>query len=60
MWKYVSAFGGIDGLEKLNGADFHSLSNGLTLASPVHGEFDDLSLWFEEVEVSATTFECGL
>ena len=60
MWKYVSAFGGINDLEELKGADFHRLSNGLTLASDVHAEFDDLRLWFEEVEVSATIFECGL
>ena len=60
VWKYVSAFGGIDGLEGLEGTDFHRLSNGLTLAVHVHAEFDDLRLWFEEVEVSATISECGL
>ena len=60
LWKYISAFSGIEGLKELNGANIHRLSNGLTLAVHVHAEFDDLRLWFEEVEVSATTSECGL
>ncbi|TEB29329.1 hypothetical protein FA13DRAFT_674769 [Coprinellus micaceus] len=46
-WKYVYAFGGIKGLEELEGAGIHRLSNGLTLAADLHAAFDNLGLWFE-------------
>jgi hypothetical protein len=59
-WKYVYAFGGIKGLEELEGAGIHRLSNGLTLAADLHAAFDNLGLWFESKQVSPTTFECGL
>ena len=57
MWKYVAAFGGIEGLEELQGTKMHRLSNGLTMATDIHACFDRMDLWFEEVPVSAPIFE---
>ncbi len=52
MWSIIESFGNIDVLAELDGANIHRLSNGLTLNVDVHSVFDDLKLWFEEVQVS--------
>jgi hypothetical protein len=46
---------GIDVLTELDGAKAHSLYNGLTLWAEIRDLFDELNLWFEEVEVSITS-----
>jgi hypothetical protein len=43
-------------LDELNGSDCHKLYNGLTLTNATHEDFDRLSLWFEAIPVSNTTF----
>ena len=48
MW----SFGNIDVLAELDGANTHRLSNGLTLDVDIRYVFDDLELWFEEVQVN--------
>ena len=35
---------------KLTNGRVHDLSNVLTLRAELHGEFDSLRLWFEEIE----------
>ena len=52
MWSIIEGFGNIDVLAELDGANMHRLSNGLTLDVNIHLVFDDLELWFEEVQVS--------
>jgi hypothetical protein len=49
---FVLKYGGINALVELDGPKIR-LSNGLTLRADLHGCFDELSLWFEEVPVSA-------
>ena len=52
MWAIIESFGIIDVLAELDGANIHRLSNALTLDVIIHIAFDDLDLWFEEVQVS--------
>ena len=52
MWSIIGGFGNIDVLAELDGANMHRLSNGLTLNVEIHLVFDNLKLWFEEVQVS--------
>jgi hypothetical protein len=55
VWGIINSFNSIDVLAELDGNKLHSLSNGLTLRLEVHSLFDDLDLWFEEVQVSNIT-----
>ena len=52
VWAIIESFGIIDVLAELDGANMHRLSNGLTLSVGIRCVFDDLELWFEEVQVS--------
>jgi hypothetical protein len=52
VWGIIESFGNIDVLAELDGANMRRLSNGLTLNMEIHSVFDDLELWFEEVQVS--------
>jgi hypothetical protein len=56
VWGIINGVGSFDVLSKLNGADIHNLSNGLTLASGYHDLFDKLSLWFEPVPDTPNTY----
>jgi len=55
IWGIVLNYGHINVLDELNGSDCHRLSNGLTLTTGVHEEFDRLCLWFEAIPVSGIT-----
>jgi len=52
VWDTVLDYGQINVLDELDGSDGHRLSNGLTLNTRIHYEFDRLDLWFEEIPVS--------
>ncbi|CAA7265222.1 unnamed protein product [Cyclocybe aegerita] len=56
VWGIVNCFGGINVLDELTGDMAHRLSNGLTMSVALHGYFDRLALWFEEVPNNPHTY----
>lgn len=47
MWAVMDRFGGVLGVDELNGADIHRLENVMTMSYTIHKLFDSLQIWFE-------------
>ena len=60
MWTILERFGYKDVYEELSATrkenNLHRLANILTLVAEVHDDFDNLNLWFEEIEGNVRRF----